>query len=1163
MKYVASYVRSQRYFPTCSSQGIRILTRHGNKTYHHAGEIEGRHWSTQQQPKWSTNLSEGLNNSSFTRWSQQGLHAVEESLDDRECMENFFNGPGLNHIFLAKDVRRKFDHRARRGRPPNEEEPEMPEDDDGDILEPEDDGMDEPGNGEDPAPPDYPFDCPDVLHKYVCYIHEQSENIPMASADCTEFAGGFLDEVGRWMNESETSFGGEDEGSDEDADIWTGVQDDIPEDDRQNILWCIFLHSVRDNFFGMVKNRCIWYCRQHHTHQLLDTISLEWLGSDSMGEKPSAIHYDRRVKAWRESRDPVRDISREAVKTALSSFDEAYQARRADEQVDGDFCFVSLSIGMEVKVIEVTDEGYPAGSRGHLYSVKAAGRDTDCEYFGKNGRALRLHWSSESARFQRRIIRGACKKACDNNRNFKEAINYSSVVDRMSCVYPSWGCGKKVEQEGDHVIGRPCQMKSGVQLFADHVDRHDLKRYFCETISDQQDLTREQKNAEIANGLFNLLLPTADADSELSGSYPVVNTYEAHYRAAPKKNDILRNGVAQFMVMCRMISGVDKPDNRTTMLSDRIASLQKYVENFQKAIWKWQSFCPNDPALRIEDCTMWKVHTRGHMSVDVVGHQLERMACTRVEKMMNLPLQNRLLYSRRFELEETVVNIIPVFTVMRKRAELQLESFGRVDPSIVDHLALLVGLVQHVICGWDRVQSPMKMYYASSAAGRFLRANFEHYGFICNLPATFFFGGMKGLFSNSMDHILGSEQQGIWNVVNHLGKLSFLSQNTMLDSLKHLRRDGNGRRWACLTSVLSDVLSLLDIRLWPRLMMELLAINLMELLCVHNDFGMAVELVTVDGSKNNVAGYRMKALWKVISQGDSHDWKFVERKLPSNCSMPHLEHRAQSFLSRKAMEEIAQLTLEGRTPETKDRTAFANEWMIQMETFMAMKTGRLKTSQTKDAKDIHKVMMSVMMQEMKRIQDHSHRRDLDCVQGMYNLILYFMHSLPCDYWALCSRNSGMRENQDVVCLQKLCDIDSQELKIAEKYLEDLQRERAKAQKKGGAEQNDTPLSNYLANQWIDTVLANSFSLMSYPRKRMNMMSMDNITFANLAGETSQETDPGNEEQILNYGDGPGVRPLGYRSYRGGLEDTTRNGLLLVHDTDMPRLSERTRFVQKR
>lgn len=1060
--------------------------------------------------------------------------------DQRSWMEEFFHGPGVRHVCLAYNG----DSRVLAASVNSSKMSASNHMDGEDTrFEPEDGERPSGSDVEDDSTLDYPYgpNGPmSALWKYVYFVNQSNARIPESNACYEEFSAELLDEVGRILSQHEDAVPPE-------GETWKHLADTTVEAEQQgNIKWCLFLHSVKENLFGMIDNRCIWFCRQHHRHQLCDTTTLEWLGLSDGFSRPCALKYSHEASLWQEMDIEIPELANQASSLALSAFDEEYQQHCSGTKSDGGFCYVSVSIGMEVKVVEVSEKRIEGAV---YYDMKPLGAKLPCQYFGETGTAIRLHWSTEGAHKLRNHIRQAYNEAKREHPVLERLFgNSSAVIDRMNTIYPAWGCGKKVlEDEEGNAVGRPSQTKSGLQLFGNHLSRLQLRRCFCRAIENRRDLDREAKDNEIRKGLFNLLLPTARDGEESSGSYPVLNIYEGVYRAAPKKKSVLRDGSGQFITMAKQITGADQTRRSTGQMK---ASLIRFVHQFQKEIWEWHNACPMRPVLRVEDCSMTRVLVEGpHISVDRIEQGVTMNAFSRIANMIRADLKDYLVYSRRFELEETVVNTVPVFTAMCRRGEHQLETLGRVDPSLVDHLALLIGLVQHVIFGWDRLSSAMKKYFNTSPAAKFLRDHLEKYGFICALPATFFFGGAKGFDSCSIDAI---GRSATWNVVNHMGMLSFLSQKALVDSLR-TRGEGSGSRWDLLSTVLSDVLHHLDITLWPRLMMELLAINLLELLCVHSDFGMAVEVVT---SHEKPVGYRMRALWKVFGYGDCHAWQFVERCLPSISSTPLLEHRASSFLCPKAMKQIAEIT---RVRDVSiNRTVFAGAWMDKLKNMISFRTGGIIGN---GGKDIHRVMFSCMFQELKRYEMHSEVRGMSASYMIQTLVVHFMHLLPCEYWAHLRRSPRMRESEETINLQKLGPSDPNELNRTTEILQLAQSGKEALLRKGGFLQGDHELSNLLANQWLDTALASSFSLMHYPDRRMNEMDADNILFVQLAEKVPSNPDDPSSTYCPDFGDGPGTRAFGARRDLLHGEYVYRNGLLLVKDTDMAGIP--TKFVKKK
>lgn len=1062
-------------------------------------------------------------------------------LDQPWWMQKVFSERGVKHVSLVYNE----DHTILRTSVISSNPSDLVDiDGERGFSDPGNEGMGCANGVEEGAKADYPYGHGGPmsdLWKFVYFVNESGARIPSCTGPMQDFDLEFLDFIGEILENH----------TDEDYDLpegetWKHLVDTTVEKTQiENIKWSLFLHSVRENMFGMIESRCIWFCHQHHRHQLCDVVSLEHLSSGGTSPLPLALEYNHNAKLWKDNGCADIDLARKAASLAMTSFDGEYHRRHSGSHRDGGFCFVSVSIGMEVKVARVSEKRI---SDEIYYDMKPLGDTLPCEYFGDSGKAIRLHWSIHGAYKLRNQIRQAYNQATEERPHIKRKYGSSSaVIDKMNTIYSAWGCGKKrcKDMQGN-AFGRPCQTKSALHLFADHVDIDTLQGYFRQTIQNRKDLDAVSMEREIRFGLFNLLLPTQEESSCIS--YPVLNIYEGVYRAAPKKTSKLRDGSKSFLDMAMNISGAEK--GRKTSAAQKINKLTKYVNDFQKEIWEWHDACPLNPALRIEDCSLTSTLKEGSaISVEHVEWAVCNKALSRIKTMMNVPLKDYLIYSRRFELEETIVNTIPIFTMMCRRGEQQLKILGRADPSLVDHLALLVGLVQHVIFGWDRVCSDMKKYFMTSLAAKFLRQGLETYGFICGLPATFFFGGSKGFITNAQSNF-GEHGTSTWNVVNHLGKVSFLSQNVLMKSLK-VKKNGNPFRWELLTTVLSDVLHHLDITLWPRLMMELLAINFLELLCIHSDFGMAVELVTNDGQP---VGYRMRALWKIFGYGDSHDWQFVQRCLPSSSRTP-LEHRASSFLCKKAIADIADIL--DATGDEVSRTGFASEWAEQIGKLVRVTTGEYCGH---DPKDIHTVMFKCMISELRRIAVIT-KNKITVRLVLESLLVQFMHLLPGDYWSQLKRGQTMRENIEKIHLRKLGPVDPDALEQSAGRLYHAQRVRSALFRDGGILQEEQELSNLLANQWMDTVMACSFSMMHFPNRRMNEMSPENIMFVQHADRVPADQDDPSSTYCPDFGEGPGTRPFGapYAILDG--QNVYRNGLLLVNDTDNTGIP--TKFVLKK
>ena len=137
-----------------------------------------------------------------------------------------------------------------------------------------------------------------ALWKYIYYMKESGERIPSRTGAPEAFTAQFLDRIGEILVRCKNAAPPE-------GETWRGLVEWTAGDETmENIKWCLFLHSVRDNFFGMIERRCIWFCYQHHRHQLGDVTTLNWLPhqsesdqSDSDGgqPRPDAIQPNQRV----------------------------------------------------------------------------------------------------------------------------------------------------------------------------------------------------------------------------------------------------------------------------------------------------------------------------------------------------------------------------------------------------------------------------------------------------------------------------------------------------------------------------------------------------------------------------------------------------------------------------------------------------------------------------------------------------------------------------------------------------------------------------------------------------------------------------------------------------------------------------------------------------
>jgi hypothetical protein len=747
-----------------------------------------------------------------------------KSFESWEWMEKFFHGAGLRHACNAYgDDRRVV--RVHLGGEATDDHAE--EDEVGvfvDEMDWADDGdMDGAGAGAGVVHDrdDYPYGSDRQgaadLWKYICHVHEQIDRLPTRQASHEEFDREFFDAISLVLDQCQ----------DEEPDGMEDWRNRAPEDASrlESIKWALFLHSVRENFFGMVQNHCIWVCHQHHRQRVTNISSLEWIAPEA---GPTALRYDSDEKFWFPEQNAAERIARDAVRCSLSLFDMEYQG----SQPVGDlgYCFVTIAIGMEVKVSKVRVLNDPEDDGGPRYSMVGIGPELPCEFFGPSGSAIRLHWSSNGMQALRGLVRVVCRRAFDNHHELRAAVRRDTAVDRMVTVYPAWGCGKTLARdEGGVVKGRPCQFKSSLHPFSNHVPPVRLARYFKEEIARMPGLSQEQKRQEMANGLYTLLLPTAEGpEEECSGSYPVLNTYEGIYRACPAPNSVLRDGSKEFMEMARGICGLDGSSHET-----RVKQLSDYVSSFQEGLWRWHDACPSSPALRVEDCCMYRARRqRPCISVEWLQGVVQEKVTSRVQLLMNVPLRHHVVFSRRFEFEETVLNTIPLLTMLMRRGEMQMCAVGRVHPSLIDHLAMVVGMVQHVVFGRDRLASAMKKYFNVSPQALCLRTMLVEYGFICGLPVSFFFGGSNGLLGTPLGTM---RHDSLRHLASHAGLLSFLPQKMITECIRSAQRTNTSKRWQMLGCVLSDILHFLDITLWPTLMLELLSINFLELLCVHHD----------------------------------------------------------------------------------------------------------------------------------------------------------------------------------------------------------------------------------------------------------------------------------------------------------------------------------------
>ncbi|KAI8105416.1 hypothetical protein M9434_000002 [Picochlorum sp. BPE23] len=875
---------------------------------------------------------------------------------------------------------------------------------------------------------------------------------------------------------------------------WVDPDEEGPAaDGNRDYRWLLFLHSVWENFKGMVTSLSFMVMFQHHRqHPSRPTEVFEWItGGLQRGAEarvlqrwPRAAHRlgSRRRLMYRQQAedDEIASTIADGVAREIQRlFNPNYAL------TDLEYLWLYPSIGMETTVCE-----------GLYTSQPCDFKKRDCTRMGRLPTPYKECKSTLRPHLSQRALRADIAQL----RRLRAHLGLGGTVDPSTCsrTYPAWGNAMGDGTQGD----RPIQVKMGAAA----LERDGNPVVQEEWIAGLGSLEHED-GYDPREGLLPLLGPT------IMGEWPQLNTYEGSlYRVAPSSSGVLRDGTMQCGKACDAMLGLD---SAMTQVGGRLSAAKRYLDKCKTEVASWVRLASTGAvdSYRLEDSAL--VHLVGHQDADadLRGH-LHACIKDRVRALLMPRMQKLLVYTKKAELPATVLGAIGVLHLMGRRAEMQMSQFGVVDSSLIDSLVLMIGCIQYVAFGWDRVQSAMKKFFLTGA-GKFLRDILTKFGFMCAFPLYFCIGGARG----AMQHgFLGNTLPGsapLWNIVNSLGGGSYVSQLLLRSALYHLRRGATARRWVWTKSILAEMFRYCDITRWPALVSSLLCTNFLELLCTHHHFGMAVQLVRV---RHAVIDYRLSGLWCIHDfEGDivGHEWEFIERVLPED--LIYRADKVDSFMTGGAIDQICGGILRGRQEclpgdnVRMERTKFVSEkWLVQVKAFFHRDQFKTKLSQ-----NIHMNVFLAMHSELKRMKDAIEIADssgngckIDVWDDLETIMHTFLHRFRGAFWPLITRANQADQgvsHQEFLRPYLLGPRSEATARAGMARLVTLQHARQGLLVRGsfvsgrGQAECMNRLSTKLASAMLQTYIANSFELMSNNR-RVHLMHDQHLDWARHAAQ---------------------------------------------------------------